>query len=123
MGQYILKIQDHISSAHFLRGYEGRCKHLHGHNWKVQVAVKGGGLDHVGMVADFGVLKQKLHDFLLPCDHCCLNDLEFFQANNPTTENIARYVFEAFGQAIAPLTLASVEVWESDVCSVVYGEG
>jgi 6-pyruvoyltetrahydropterin/6-carboxytetrahydropterin synthase len=120
MESFTLKIQDHISSAHFLRGYAGKCKELHGHNWKVLVAIKGEKLDSIGMVADFGELKEKLHAFLAGCDHCCLNDIPFFKTNNPTTENIARYIYQEFGNAIAPLSIAYVEVWESDICSVVY---
>ena len=120
MGIYALKVQDTISSAHFLRHYEGKCKNLHGHNWKVQVTIAADTVDGAGMVADFGVLKQKLRDVLASCDHTCLNDLSFFKTHNPTTENIARYVYEELSRAVAPLTVKSVEVWESDACSVVY---
>ncbi|MBF0531536.1 MAG: 6-carboxytetrahydropterin synthase QueD [Candidatus Omnitrophica bacterium] len=117
---YELKAQGMISSAHFLREYAGKCRHLHGHNWKVQVTIAAAELDNLGMVADFGAVKQRLNDFLSPMDHCCLNDLEYFKTHNPTTENIARHVFEGFSAAVAPIVVRQVEVWESEAASVIY---
>lgn len=117
---YELRIQDTIGSAHFLRGYEGKCKNLHGHNWKVEAVIANESLDGLGMVADFSVLKKKLTDFLMTMDHVCLNDIEFFKDVNPTTENMARYIFESYAKEIAPLALKSIEVWESEKSSVRY---
>lgn len=119
---YELSIVGHISSAHFLRGYAGQCRNLHGHNWKIQIFVRGTVLNEIGMVADFGELKEKLHGLLARLDHVCLNDLPFFQANNPTTENIARYIFQEYGGVITPLEVARVQVWESEQCSVIYSQ-
>ncbi len=115
-----LSIKSHIASAHFLRGYDGRCKDLHGHTWQVEVVVASDRLNEIGMVADFAVLKKKLQESLIPLDHACLNDLAYFQENNPTTENIAKYVYEYFGQVIVPLKIKRVQVWESATASVVY---
>ncbi len=117
-----LSVKGEIASAHFLRGYEGKCKNLHGHNWKVEVAILGQQLDNVGMVADFAILKKKLKDFLFNLDHVCLNDLEYFKQANPTSENIAKYIYENFSKLIAPLSIKRVQVWESESSSVVYYE-
>jgi 6-pyruvoyltetrahydropterin/6-carboxytetrahydropterin synthase len=122
MGQYELKVQETISSAHFLRGYEGKCKNLHGHNWKIRATVTAAGVDAIGMVVDFGMLKQKLRETLAHCDHVCLNDLEFFKTHNPTTEYLAQYIYEQFSRLIAPLKLKSIEAWESEQSSVIYTE-
>lgn len=117
-----LSVKSHISSAHFLKGHEGRCKNLHGHTWHIEVVIASEALDPIGMVADFAVIKKQLNGFLLPLDHACLNDLEYFKRNNPTTENIAKYVCQNFGKAVAPLKIARVQVWESETSSVVYFE-
>ena len=117
-----LSIQGDIASAHFLRGYEGKCRNLHGHTWQVEVSIVGDQLDNIGMVADFRVLKKQLKDFLRELDHVCLNDLPYFQEINPTTENIAKYIFENFSKIVSPLKMSSVRVWESDVSSVSYYE-
>ena len=117
-----LSVKGEIASAHYLKGYQGRCKDLHGHTWKVEIVIASERLDTIGMVADFAVLKKQLKDFLTGIDHVCLNDLPFFKEANPTTENIARYVYRHFGQVIAPLKIKTVEVWESETAGVVYYE-
>ncbi|HLF18329.1 MAG TPA: 6-carboxytetrahydropterin synthase QueD [Candidatus Omnitrophota bacterium] len=117
-----LSVCDHIASAHFLPGYEGPCKNLHGHTWKIEVTVLSGSLDKIGMVIDFQDIKKKLKAFLKPLDHVCLNDLEYFKRDNPTTENIAKYVYKHFAKEIVPLKISKVRVWESDTSSVTYYE-
>lgn len=117
-----LSVRDHIASAHFLRGYEGKCKNLHGHTWKIEVTLISDQLDAIGMVADFAALKIKLKEFLAAIDHVCLNDLPYFKEHNPTTENIARYIYTNFARDVVPLKIKSVEVWESDSASVLYYE-
>ncbi|HNV24070.1 MAG TPA: 6-carboxytetrahydropterin synthase QueD [Candidatus Omnitrophota bacterium] len=117
---YELVIKDAIAAAHFLREYKGKCETLHGHTYHVEITINGTHLNSLGMVADFTELKKKLHDFLSTLDHVCLNELDFFKINNPTTENLARYIYEQFGKIIAPLSVGKVRVWESDTSSVIY---
>ena len=117
-----LAIKGDIASAHFLRGYEGKCKNLHGHTWNIEVTIASGQLDAIGMVADFAVLKKQLKEFLTAIDHVCLNDLPYFQEVNPTTENIAKYIYVRFTKVIDPLAIKTVQVWESETSSVMYYE-
>ena len=117
-----LSVKSHIASAHFLKGYQGRCKDLHGHTWNIEVVIASERLDQIGMVADFAVVKKQLNEFLMPLDHVCLNDLEYFRRNNPSTENIAKYVYQNFAKVVAPLQIKEVQVWESETSSVVYYE-
>lgn len=117
-----LSVTGHIASAHFLPGYEGPCKNLHGHTWKIEVTVQSAKLDKIGMVVDFKEIKKKLNGFLMPLDHVCLNDLDYFKENNPTTENIAKYIYERFAADVKPLKIAKVRVWESESSSVTYFE-
>ncbi len=119
---YELAIKGDIAAAHFLRGYEGKCKNLHGHTWQIEIAIIAGDLDEIGMVADFIVLKKQLKEFLTALDHVCLNDLPYFKEVNPTTENIAKYIYTNFSPVIAPLKVQKVRVWESDSASVTYWE-
>jgi 6-pyruvoyltetrahydropterin/6-carboxytetrahydropterin synthase len=115
-----LSIKGDICSAHYLRGYEGKCKNLHGHTWKIEIFIQSAQLDSIGMVADFAVLKMRLKEFLATIDHVCLNDLPYFKDHNPTTENLSKYIYEQFSSIIAPLHLSKVQVWESDITSVTY---
>ena len=117
-----LSVTGAIASAHFLRGYEGPCKDLHGHTWKIEVTVTSPTLDTIGFVIDFRDIKKQLKEFLAHLDHVCLNDLPHFQEVNPTTENIAQYVYKEFAKKCQPLKLKQVRVWESESSSVMYYE-
>lgn len=115
-----LSIKSDIASAHFLRGYPGKCKDLHGHTWKVEVFLQKEELNDIGMVEDFAVLKKNFKQFLEQLDHKCLNDLDYFKEINPTAENIAKYIFDHFQKEVGDLTVTRVQVWESDVASASY---
>lgn len=117
-----LTVRDDFSSAHFLRDYDGQCRNLHGHTWKVAVTVSGSDLDRIGVMADFVGMKKQLKVILDRLDHACLNDLDFFRENNPTAENLARYIYTAYKPLIAPVHLVKVRVWESERADVVYYE-
>ncbi len=115
-------VRDAIASAHRLPGYDGPCKDMHGHTWKVEITVCGNDLDEVGLLADFKVLKNRLKEVLAPLDHVVLNDLAAFKDLNPSTENLARIIYRSMIDRCAPLRLKQVQVWESDTASVVYYE-
>jgi len=117
-----LTVSGSISSAHQLHGYDGPCKDMHGHTWKVQMMVCSPQTDDVGLVTDFKILKAKLKDVLTPLDHVALNDLPVFKGINPSTENLARHIYRALKTACSPLCLKHVQVWESDTASVIYYE-
>ncbi len=115
-------VRDHIASAHQLHGYDGPCKHLHGHTWNIEVVMIGDKLDEVGLLTDFKIVKKKLKDILMPIDHVCLNDLPAFKDTNPSTENLARHIYCELNKVSAPLKLKHVQVWESDTASIIYYE-
>ncbi len=117
-----LSVKGNIAAAHFLRKYEGPCKNLHGHTWHIEVFICGDRLDEIGMVCDFSILKKKLKSFLHALDHVCLNELDIFKEINPTTENLAQYIFQEFKKEIEPLKLEKVRVSESETSSVTYFE-
>ena len=117
---YELTIKGDFASAHLIPGYKGNCGNLHGHTWKAEVTVEHDKLDPLGMVVDFKVIKQQLKDFLMKIDHVCLNELAYFKKNNPTTENLAKYIFDEFGKVVQPLKIIKVRVWESDTSDVTY---
>jgi 6-pyruvoyltetrahydropterin/6-carboxytetrahydropterin synthase len=117
---YSLRVEGNFSSAHNLRGYKGKCEDLHGHNWRVGIVIKSKDLDNIGLVVDFKYLKKKLSAVLEEMDHKYLNKLVFFKKINPTSENIAKYIYKKLIKQI-PL-LASVTVWENPTSSATYEE-
>lgn len=121
---YELTIISDFAAAHNLRGYEGECENLHGHNWKVEVTVANRGLNKIGLAVDFKVLKRILKDILENLDHKYLNEIPPFDKENPSSENLARYIFKQFKKAIKDknIKVAKVKVWESDNAAATYYE-
>jgi 6-pyruvoyltetrahydropterin/6-carboxytetrahydropterin synthase len=121
---YELKILTDFSAAHRLENFYGKCESLHGHNWKVEVFLLGERLDDAGLVRDFGVVKAKAREVLAELDHTYLNDLPAFRQQNPSSENLARYLFERLGTALngEGVMVSRVSVWESDTSCASYFE-
>lgn len=117
---YKVKVEANFSSAHNLRGYRGKCEELHGHNWKIEVTAASEKLDKAGMVLDFKILKSRLKKVLDELDHKYLNKINPFIKVNPTSENIAKYIFDKLKVNIP--RLKSVVVWENSASSAIYEE-
>ena len=119
---YELDITREFSAAHMLKGYDGLCSNLHGHNWTVQVFIQATALDDIGIAADFTVIKRVLTEILSQFDHKYLNELPEFQGINPTSENIARILFEKLAPAVAKpgIKLDRVRVCESPTSGATY---
>lgn len=122
---YRIGVWDHFSSAHYLRNYQGKCEHIHGHNWKVEVVLEGGQLDKSGMLLDFGILKKHLKDIMAILDHKCLNeDVEFFKEISPSSENIARFIFQELSKRLEnkDVKVFEVRVFESENSYAIFRE-
>ncbi len=121
---YKIKVIKHFSAAHFLRNYKGKCETLHGHNWKVEVLVSSSKLNSLGMVIDFSDLKKITSDVLEELDHHHLNELDYFKEYNPSSEEIAKYIYDKLKAVVTALEceLGKVRVWETDSSCAVYQE-
>ena len=92
-GQFEVMIERHFSSAHQLRGYKGKCENLHGHNYKIEIYARGSELDNIGLLVDFGELKEAADEVVAYLDHRNINELPPFDEElNPSAENLARYI-------------------------------
>jgi 6-pyruvoyltetrahydropterin/6-carboxytetrahydropterin synthase len=88
-------IERNFSSAHQLRGYQGKCENLHGHNYKIEIYARGRELDNIGLLVDFGELKTAADEVVQYLDHRNINELPPFDVElNPSAENLARYILE-----------------------------
>ncbi|HVV44474.1 MAG TPA: 6-carboxytetrahydropterin synthase QueD [Bryobacteraceae bacterium] len=118
-------VEHTFAAGHALREYRGKCENVHGHNYRVQVVVRGEKLDKTGMLADFVALKKALRDTCEPMDHVFLNEMPPFDTVNPTAENMAVYIAEKLQEVIGdgngnPVEVAEVKVWETDIQSATY---
>ena len=117
-------VKGHFDAAHYLREYSGKCSRIHGHTWYYEICLIGKDLNN-GMLVDFVDVKAALgmleDDFL---DHRYLNHVRAFQTDNPTAENIAKFIYQVMKLTfINPdVRLLKVIVWESPECSATYWE-
>ncbi|MDA3793293.1 MAG: 6-carboxytetrahydropterin synthase QueD [Elusimicrobia bacterium] len=115
---YKITIKTHFSSAHHLRNYKGNCENVHGHNWKVEVTAVFSRLPDDGMVMDFKDLKKISSKVIGKLDHKDINKLNYFKSINPTSENIARYIFDGITKEGVPV--GEVKVFETENYSASY---
>jgi len=119
-----IEIRKVFSAAHSLRGYNGMCCNLHGHNYSVVAVVKTGKLDDLGLSLDFKVLKDALDDILNAYDHHDLSQLPEFRDTNPSSENLAISIYRQLSARINSegVKVYSVRVGESENSAVTYYE-
>jgi 6-pyruvoyltetrahydropterin/6-carboxytetrahydropterin synthase len=110
-----LEVEFSFAAAHRLPRYDGPCFHMHGHNYRMLVGVEGEVDPRTGMVADFGRLQEIVREHVLSrADHQILNDV----LENPTAENIARWVYETLEPHLPGLV--EIRICEVPGCCVVY---
>lgn len=121
---YLISVEDHFSSAHQLREYQGKCENIHGHNWKVKAILASEELDSLGMVLDFTILKKKLREVTDLLDHKMINQIPPFDRINPSAENIAFYIYEKIRLGIETeypkIKVYQIDVWESEKSCASY---
>lgn len=139
---YYIKTEAAFDSAHFLKGYDGKCSNLHGHRWRVVAYLKAEELktdeQNRGMVEDFGDIKAALKELCDELDHCFIyeegslreetvkaldaEDFRFVRvAFRPTAENLAKYIFDVLGRQ--GFAMHRVEVYETPDNCATYEEG
>jgi 6-pyruvoyltetrahydropterin/6-carboxytetrahydropterin synthase len=119
--------------GHRLLNYDGKCRHLHGHNGRAVITIEAARLDELGMVMDFSRIKTVMNDWLdQTLDHRMIlhrDDpvLPFLRQQgepvcvldvNPTAENIARLIFDFAVSQGFPVT--EVRLWETDHAYATY---
>lgn len=120
---YEISVSTSFAASHHLVGYDGECARDHGHNWKAEAVVANSGLDEVGIAIDFKAVKKLLEAITEPLDHRNLNDLPPFTQKNPTSENLAAWIYgeleKRLPSGVKPL---KVRVWETEKYSVTYSK-
>ena len=123
----------HFCYGHRLLNYEGKCRHLHGHNGKVEIQLSREMLDSRGMVVDFDEIKQVVQTWInTELDHKMLlnradpilpvlqqlGEPVYVLNTNPTAESIARLIYEFAASRQLPVT--AVRLWETDASFASY---
>jgi 6-pyruvoyltetrahydropterin/6-carboxytetrahydropterin synthase len=139
---YYLQSEASFDAAHFLKGYAGKCKNIHGHRWRVVATVQGEHLIADGsqrdMLLDFGDLKADLKALADRFDHALLLEIgslrqetlkaleaeEFHLELLPfrtTAENLAKYFYDQL--AVKGYQVTEVSVYETPTNCASYDGG
>ena len=139
---YYLKTEGCFDSAHFLKNYNGKCKNIHGHRWRVVARLASETLsqdgEHEGMLVDFSELKEELSLICDELDHCFIYErgslmqetLDCFEREGfkvyevdfrPTAENFSRFIFDRLKKDGYCVDL--VEVYETPNNYAAYAGG
>lgn len=118
---YELKAISSFAAAHHLLNYEGDCENQHGHNWKVEVYVRGENLDKSNILVDFKILKKELNKVLDILDHKDINELPQFKGISPSSEILAKFIYDEMNKIFPQVS--KVGVWENEnSCSMYFEE-
>ena len=115
-----VRIETSFSSAHHLLNYKGKCENMHGHNWKVEVSLKGNELDPSNILVDFKVLKKEVNEIIDQLDHKDLNQLPAFFGISPSSEIIAKFIYDEVKKKFK--NVARVSVYETPTSCATYYE-
>ncbi|HSL70316.1 MAG TPA: 6-carboxytetrahydropterin synthase QueD [Longimicrobiales bacterium] len=122
---FVVTVQAHYDSAHYLRNYRGKCERLHGHRYVVELALATEQLNEAGIAFDFVDVKRELRALADRLDHENINDLPPFTELEPSAENQARYFYEELKQSLPPEMASAilyVRVWETPTQWAQYTE-
>ena len=121
---YDVTVKTGFSAAHQLRLYDGKYENLHGHNWTAQVTVEADELNPIGVGIDFVELKEMVEGILSRLDYQNINEISPFDKENPSAENIARWLFLELKTQIdtESTRVKRVEVCEMEGCGASYYE-
>ena len=121
---YEVTIKTGFAAAHQLRLYDGKYENLHGHNWTAQVTVEADELDPIGVGIDFVKLKAMVEKNLSELDYHNINDVPPFDEQNPSAENIARWLFLKLKVEVNTNStrIKRVEIFEMEGCGASYFE-
>ena len=122
---FVVSVQAHYDSAHYLRNYHGKCERLHGHRYVVELALFGEKLDAAGIAFDFVDVKRELRAIAERLDHENLNEVPPFTELEPSAENQARYIYEEMKRLLPPKmseAMLYVKVWETPTQFALYSQ-
>lgn len=118
-----LTVANYIDAAHLLRGYQGKCANIHGHSWRVEVTLKGEQLNQIGLLVDFNDIKSVIREVTAAFDHKLINEVEPFDQINPSSENLAKYLFQELRKGLSAykgIEVVKVMVSESRDTAATY---
>jgi len=118
---FTISVETHFWASHQLLLPDGSKEPLHHHNWLVTAEVGSDTLNDMAVVMDFHELKQMLDNIAADFSNKSLNETGGFQQNNPSAENVAKYIYDKLRMELHEgVKLRNVKVVEQPGCSAKY---
>ncbi len=121
-----ITVEESFAAGHALRGYQGKCENVHGHNYKVRVTLEGKELDAIGLLYDFHELRKIVRNLIQVIDHRFLNEVPPFDVENPSAENMAKYFYQGVKKYLPAIPnggrVQQVTVFETEATTATYRE-
>lgn len=120
---FIISVERHFRASHQLVLPDGSKEPVHNHDWVVIADVSSEKLNNMGVVMDFKKLQGLIDEIVAGFDNTELESIDYFQQNNPSAENVAKYIYERLGIGLPKgVKLQNVRVVEEPGCSAMYNE-
>ena len=120
---FTISIETNFWASHQLALPNGLKEPLHSHNWLVTAEVISDKLNSMAVVMNFQTLKDMVDNIVDEFGNTSLNEFSYFQKNNPSAENVAKYIYEELKPKLTKdVKLRCISVVEQPGCSARFGE-
>jgi len=121
---FTISVETRFWASHRLTLPDGSKEPSHRHNWSVTADVSSSKLDNMGLVMDFCRLKAMVDNIVAKFDNLPLDEVDYFQANGSTAENVAKYIYEKLEPKLPKnVVLNHIKVVEEPGYSAKFGKG
>ncbi len=118
---FTIRVETHFQASHRLTLPDGSIELAHDHDWLVTVDVSSEKLDRMGLVMSFQKLKALIDETIGDFDHTAMNTISYFKQNNPSAENVAKYIYDRLQVKLPEgVKLRSIRVVEEPGCSAEF---
>jgi 6-pyruvoyltetrahydropterin/6-carboxytetrahydropterin synthase len=114
---FLISVETHFNASHQLVLPDGSKEPVHNHDWKVTANVSSDKLNNMGIVMNFQKLKAMVNEAVAEFDNSAMETIEYFQRNNPSAENVAKYIYEKlYNKLPKGVKLRKISVIEEPGC-------
>jgi 6-pyruvoyltetrahydropterin/6-carboxytetrahydropterin synthase len=120
---FSISVETHFRASHQLVLEDGSKEPAHDHDWSVTATLSSNKLNNMGVVMNFQELKAMVNELVAEFDNSALETMEYFQRNNPSAENVAKYIYEKLHSKLPKgVKLRNIRIIEEPGCSAQFGE-
>jgi len=120
---FTISVETNFRASHQLILPDGSKEPQHNHEWQVKASLSSNKLNNIGIVMNFHKLRELLDNSVAELDNTALEKISHFRQNNPTAENVAKYIYDKLKSRLPKgVKLQSIKVIEAPGCSAKFSE-